>query len=251
MSTSNDTSLRVDEGCFRTLRVWDLALDPSRATFEESEHLLQCPRCRARVRKAMTALHAHGALKGSVAVLPLTKRLRADKPLRRFALADAAADEGVVLLPEQRLRFEGDANLVGNFYQQSDRSHWLALAHASRPAGTLLLVEISGASGAGLWRFVMLRPDHPLPTGRLCLEASLAAGDFAVDVTVVETATDLDANLAPELTASFDAARRDDPLSEPVWRGWAAREAAREDLPEAVAAALKEIAGRVGRLTLP
>jgi hypothetical protein len=147
------------------------------------------------------------------------------------------------MLPEQRLRFEGDAHLFGNFYQESDRSHWLALAHTSRPAGTLLLVEVSGVSGMVLRRFVMLRPDHPAPTGRLCLEASLAAGDFTVDVAFVATAADFDPTLVPELAASFKDAQQEDPAAEPVWHDWANREAIREDLPEAVAAALKEIAG--------
>jgi hypothetical protein len=231
--------------CLRPSRFWKVARGSATWSASESDHLRTCERCRDFFARIQTAVEEkeRAENENTATVLHFTLPFRAKERMQRFPLRDACDDEGVVLLPEQRLRFDGDPNLFGNFYQESDRSHWLALAHTSRPAGTLLLVEVSGENGTVLRRFVMLRPDHPVPTGRLCLEASLAVGDFTVDVSLIETAAELDADLAPVLTASFDAARREDPAAESAWRDWAAREAGREDLPRAVAAVSKEIAG--------
>jgi hypothetical protein len=213
-------------------RFWEVALG---GAWDEAErqHLAGCSRCRDReasIRKAAAA-------PPPVRILVLL----ADHRIRRFPVRDAAAtDRGIVVLPEQPLRFPDDPDLLGRLYQEHDLSHWLELKHAHRGVGTLLRVVLDGA----VRRFLLLREGDPAALGCLRVESLLPDdAPLTVEVEVIEAAADLAADEVDELKQSFHAAHRDDPAAVVHWRTWAARQAeGGGGLPE-VTAALREIAG--------
>jgi hypothetical protein len=218
--------------CIPPARLWEVRLGGGQWQPIEREHLDHCDRCRARA-DLVPALPT-----------PLPEKIRlflADKPLRRFAAADAAAQEAVTLRPEERLHFPDNADIVGSFYHDDSGRHWLDLTHLGHAAGTLLLVRL-GPADPSLQRFVMLRPSYPLALGRLGLNGILSDEGQTPEVGVVTSAAELTADLAAALKQSFEAAVRDDPAALGFWQSWAARELAGAGVPEEVVVVLKEIA---------
>src|SRR5262249_25657139 len=87
METAHGTAPGPKGGHFTVPRAWEIALDPSGASFAESEHLLRCEACNTRVRRAMTALaRRHEPRQRYAAALVLLAALVRTRARQPFAL---------------------------------------------------------------------------------------------------------------------------------------------------------------------
>jgi hypothetical protein len=224
MATNHETP-QPREGHIPVPRAWAVALDPAAASFKESEHLLICSACSARVQRAMTALAARReARERYEAALVLLAALVKTHTRRPFALPRPAVtgfetgpahDDGFVTYD-----FD-DPDLTAGVERTGDGRYLLHIEHPGRKPGDLLLAVVRRPDDPQpAWaRFVMLRPGyrHPEATARLD-EAALPGDHYQLYLDVVAAPPPEAADL---LRASLQDARADDPPAVAAWQAWA------------------------------
>lgn len=214
--------------CLTPSRVWLLAAQPRRWTFEESEHLRACTTCQARVKEAMASLterrDARRRYATALLLLAAAAKLEAARTALRLPRPKSPVNKGATTIDIDDnytpLEVSGDVDLTASVKRTDDGRYLLTIQHDRLPPGRLVLAVVSSAEGSPLWsRWLMLHAPRKASRARVRLdEAALPGDNYPLDLKPDAPPT---AQTADILRLSFQDAQADDKKAIPVWQAWA------------------------------
>ncbi len=248
MNDNGDKHPGANSPCLAPSRFWKLAFEQAGWAALEIEHVMGCRRCKQDLLKVFRAIRgrekAVAGLAVGMAALAACARRRARQA---FALPRHTVEMGGTPVADELPFAFDDPGLKASRCRHSDGTYWLHLEHEKLSPGTLLQVVLSGSGVEKPWaRYVVLREGFESSVAQVLLDESVPAG---ADQLYLDRADLPSAEVAALLRASFNLARRHDPVSveagaeggPSAWQTWARDALARGGAGDEVRQVLAEV----------